>query len=127
MTALTANVKRRAALFFGAATLAASAGLMNATPAAAAASDCNGWAVCYWEHNDYNGGVYVFGSPGTLPQGTPTFGHDLASSIVNNTGSAYCFYEHSYMTGLQFRIGPWERWGSVPSWINDKISSFKPC
>ncbi|MEV7288150.1 peptidase inhibitor family I36 protein [Streptomyces sp. NPDC093252] len=125
MTALTATVKRRAALLLGAASLAASAGLVNATPAAAAVSDCNGWSVCYFQHNNYEGDVYVFG-PG-LPQGTPEWGHDLASSIVNNTGSAYCFYEHPYMTGAQFRIGPWERWASLPSWINDKISSFKPC
>ncbi|WP_416874654.1 peptidase inhibitor family I36 protein [Kitasatospora sp. SC0581] len=52
---------------------------------------------------------------------------DEASSVVNNTGSSICFYEHSNYGGLEFKIGPREKWASVPSWINDKISSFKFC
>ncbi|MFE7526443.1 peptidase inhibitor family I36 protein [Kitasatospora sp. NPDC057542] len=52
---------------------------------------------------------------------------DVASSVVNNTGSSICFYENNWYTGLEFKIGPRERWSSVPSWINDKISSFKYC
>ncbi|MFJ3876865.1 peptidase inhibitor family I36 protein [Streptomyces sp. NPDC090077] len=52
---------------------------------------------------------------------------DTASSVVNNTGSSICFYEHNNYGGLQFKIGPREKWPSVPAWINDKISSFKYC
>ncbi|MFG2910405.1 peptidase inhibitor family I36 protein [Kitasatospora sp. NPDC048286] len=52
---------------------------------------------------------------------------DDASSVVNNTGSSICFYEHNNYGGLEFKIGPHEQWASVPSWINDKISSFKFC
>ncbi|WP_331728383.1 peptidase inhibitor family I36 protein [Streptomyces sp. NBC_00158] len=52
---------------------------------------------------------------------------DVTSSVVNNTGSGICFYEHNNYGGAQFRIGPWEKWPAVPGWINDKISSFKYC
>ncbi|MFJ3876864.1 peptidase inhibitor family I36 protein [Streptomyces sp. NPDC090077] len=52
---------------------------------------------------------------------------DTASSVVNNTGSSICFYEHNNYGGLQFKIGPREKWPSVPSWINDRISSFTYC
>ncbi|GAA2994731.1 hypothetical protein GCM10020229_04050 [Kitasatospora albolonga] len=52
---------------------------------------------------------------------------DEASSVVNNTGSAICFYEHNNYGGLEFRVGPHEKWASVPGWINDRISSFKYC
>ncbi|MFI9201959.1 peptidase inhibitor family I36 protein [Streptomyces sp. NPDC053048] len=52
---------------------------------------------------------------------------DSASSVVNNTGSSICFYEHNEYRGLEFRIGPREKWSSVPSWINDRISSYKFC
>ncbi|MFD0410111.1 peptidase inhibitor family I36 protein [Kitasatospora sp. NPDC127116] len=52
---------------------------------------------------------------------------DTTSSVLNNTGSSICFYENNNYTGLEFRIGPREQWPSVPSWINDRISSFKYC
>lgn len=52
---------------------------------------------------------------------------DLASSVVNTTGSHICFFEHNGYGGLQFTIGPWEKWPTVPGWINDKISSVEYC
>ncbi|MFJ6621423.1 peptidase inhibitor family I36 protein [Kitasatospora sp. NPDC091335] len=52
---------------------------------------------------------------------------DTTSSVLNNTGSSICFYENNWCAGPEFRIGPWERWPLVPSWINDRISSFKYC
>ncbi|MFF2546952.1 peptidase inhibitor family I36 protein [Kitasatospora sp. NPDC058063] len=52
---------------------------------------------------------------------------DTTSSVLNNTGSSICFYENNNYGGLEFRIGPREQWPSVPSWINDRISSFKYC
>ncbi|MFB6889068.1 peptidase inhibitor family I36 protein [Kitasatospora sp. NPDC056327] len=52
---------------------------------------------------------------------------DITSSVLNNTGSSICFYEHNGYGGAEFRIGPHEQWPSLPSWINDRISSFKYC
>ncbi|MFG2919508.1 hypothetical protein ACGF0D_42400 [Kitasatospora sp. NPDC048298] len=46
---------------------------------------------------------------------------------VDDSGSHTCFYEHNWYGGAEFKIGRWERWPSVPSWINDKTSSFKYC
>ncbi|MEU1286802.1 peptidase inhibitor family I36 protein [Kitasatospora sp. NPDC005856] len=138
-------------LAVGAATVA---GVLAATTTSASADiltsietgpgKCPANWVCLW--SDYN---YVAGNP----SGTVDFGavganqniadmgqfkfdskvwrwkgmQDAASSVVNNTGSSICFYEHNNYGGAEFRIGPWEKWAAVPSWINDKISSFKYC
>ncbi|MER7701830.1 peptidase inhibitor family I36 protein [Kitasatospora sp. NPDC097605] len=100
--------------------------------------------VCLW--SDYNfvrgnpAGGYDYGAVGS-DQNVPDMGkfvyeskswrwkgmQDQASSVVNNTGSSICFYEHNGYGGAEFRIGPWEKWATVPGWINDRISSFKYC
>ncbi|GLX23526.1 MULTISPECIES: peptidase inhibitor family I36 protein [Streptomyces] len=100
--------------------------------------------VCLWSENNFvrgnPAGGYDFGAVGAneniSDMGKFKFEKDYwrwkgmqdsASSVVNNTGSRICFYEHNNYGGLEFRIGPGEQWASVPSWINDKISSFKYC
>ncbi|MET9762835.1 peptidase inhibitor family I36 protein [Streptomyces sp. NPDC006372] len=101
---------------------------------------CPGNYVCLWSENSFIGaaGGSKFGAiasnqnvddmgklqrEGALWQGM----QDTASSVVNNTGSSICFYEHNSYGGPQFKIGPREKWPSVPSWINDRISSFTYC
>ncbi|MGE7387000.1 peptidase inhibitor family I36 protein [Streptomyces sp. NPDC004126] len=100
--------------------------------------------VCLWSENDFirgnpgGGSDYgAVGSDGNVSNMGNFFFEaklarwkgmqDRASSVVNNTGNSVCFYEHNDYGGLEFRIGPREKWSSVPSWINDKISSFKYC
>ncbi|MEU9334892.1 peptidase inhibitor family I36 protein [Streptomyces sp. NPDC048290] len=124
MTALLSNARRRAALLLGALALAGTAGLAHPTPAAAAEWDCDGYTMCLFSDSNYGGTLLRWNYQ---PSGTLSSHHDITSSIVNNSGSAYCFYEHPDYGGLQFRIGPWERWASVPYWINDRISSLHPC
>ncbi|MEU2391521.1 peptidase inhibitor family I36 protein [Streptomyces sp. NPDC007369] len=100
--------------------------------------------VCLWSENNFvrgnPAGGYDYGAVGS-DANVPDMGkfrfedklwrwkgmQDSASSVVNNTGSRICFYEHNGYGGLEFKIGPREKWSSVPSWINDKISSFKYC
>ncbi|MEV7541080.1 peptidase inhibitor family I36 protein [Streptomyces sp. NPDC089915] len=142
------NTRRKTARF--AVGAAAVAGLVMTAAVSANASvllgigqgagACPANQVCLWSENDFVGatGGSKFGAiasnqnigdmgklrrDGALWTGM----QDTASSVVNNTGSAICFYEHNDYGGLQFRIGPREKWPSVPSWINDRISSFKYC
>ncbi|MCF3179074.1 peptidase inhibitor family I36 protein [Streptomyces polychromogenes] len=104
------------------------------------AGACPGGHVCLWSENDFVGATsgskfgaiasnQNVGDLGKLQRDGAlwTGMQDITSSVVNNTGSAICLYEHNNYGGLQFRIGPWEKWPSVPSWINDRISSFKYC
>ncbi|MEV7286381.1 peptidase inhibitor family I36 protein [Streptomyces sp. NPDC093252] len=125
MTSLLRKAGSKIGLLAGAAALAATAGLATATPAAAGTPDrCNGLALCLFEHSNYDGTAWVWFS---VPRSDSVrAGNDATSSLVNNSANSLCFYENQG-TGLEFRIGPWERWGSVPSWINDKISSFRIC
>lgn len=100
--------------------------------------------VCLWSENDFVRGNprdgYDYGAVGS-DQNIPDMGkfkfesklfrwkgmQDSASSVVNNTGSSICFYEHNKYGGLEFKVGPHEKWSSVPSWINDRISSYRYC
>ncbi|MEU3316746.1 peptidase inhibitor family I36 protein [Streptomyces sp. NPDC006662] len=100
--------------------------------------------VCLWSENNFVRGTpaggYDYGAVGS-DQNVPDMGkftfesklfrwkgmQDAASSVVNNTGSGICFYEHNNYGGLEFKVGPHEKWASVPGWINDRISSFKYC
>ncbi|WP_185911236.1 peptidase inhibitor family I36 protein [Streptomyces sp. WAC07149] len=129
---------------------AAVAGVVLATANSASASTllgigqgagaCPAQHVCLWSENGFVGATsgskygaiasdQNIGDMGKLKrEGALWDGmQDTASSVVNNTGSSICFYEHNWYGGQQFRIGPWEKWPSVPSWINDRISSFKYC
>ncbi|MFB6889067.1 peptidase inhibitor family I36 protein [Kitasatospora sp. NPDC056327] len=104
------------------------------------AGACPANYVCLWSENDFVGatGGHKFGAIasdqnitdlGKLERsgGLWTGMQDITSSVVNNTGSGVCFYEHNGYGGAEFRIGPREKWPAVPSWINDRISSFKYC
>ncbi|MEU2391520.1 peptidase inhibitor family I36 protein [Streptomyces sp. NPDC007369] len=131
---------------------AAAAGLiMTAATSASAATvfdighgegSCPDGYVCLWSEGNFIRGKFVnyhkFGSVASN-QNVGDMGklartsagdkgmQDVTSSVLNNTGSRICFYEHNGYGGLEFKIGPREKWPSVPSWINDKISSFKYC
>lgn len=136
---------------FGARAAAVAALLMlTATPANATtafdighgAGSCPDGHICLWSEGNFIQGRFVYdhkfgsvasnqniGDMGKLarsPAGDKGM-QDVTSSVLNNTGSRVCFYEHNGYRGAEFRIGPGEQWPSVPSWINDKISSFKYC
>ncbi|MED7955033.1 peptidase inhibitor family I36 protein [Streptomyces sp. BE303] len=131
---------------------AAAAGLFVATATSASATSvfdighgagsCPSGYVCLWSEGNFIQGKFVydhkFGSfasnqnvsdMGKLARSsTGDKGmQDVTSSVLNNTGSSICFYENNGYSGLEFKIGPGEHWPSVPSWINDRISSFKYC
>ncbi|MGV9311912.1 peptidase inhibitor family I36 protein [Streptomyces sp. NPDC003691] len=121
-----ARAKRRLALLGAVVTLAASAGVLaNATPAEAAGCMGNGRSLCLRKDVNYGG----YSLPFSMPNVHTNLGQyqDQVSSIVNDSHYSICFYEHPNYGGLEFRIGPWEWWASLPGWINDKISSFRPC
>ncbi|MFG2910400.1 peptidase inhibitor family I36 protein [Kitasatospora sp. NPDC048286] len=113
----------------------------NVIPVGQGAGACPTNYVCLWSENGYVGntgptGKFAaigsdqnIGDLGKLEHTSPGDRgmQDITSSVINNTGSHICFYEHNWYGGAEFKIGPWERWPSVPSWINDKISSFKYC
>ncbi|MFE7131002.1 peptidase inhibitor family I36 protein [Streptomyces sp. NPDC057638] len=123
------RLKHRTALLAALAILTASAGVLaNTTPAQATeAAGCmgNGRSLCLRAHENYGG----FSLPFSMPNVFSNLGQyqDQVSSIVNDSIYSICFYEHPGYGGLEFRIGPWEWWPSLPGWINDKISSFRPC
>ncbi|MFS8105003.1 peptidase inhibitor family I36 protein [Lentzea alba] len=89
--------------------------------------------LCVWEHHSFQGRRIDFGhvlqerSMKNRVIGSHATMNDRISSFVSNHGGNLCFYEHEDFRGLEFRIGPRESWGSMPRWINDKISSFRAC
>ncbi len=123
-------------------TVATSAGATAVFDIGHGAGSCPDGYVCLWSEGNFIQGKFVYdhkfgsvasnqnvGDMGKLSR-SPTGDkgmQDVTSSVLNNTGSSICFYEHNGYGGLEFKIGPWERRPSVPSWINDRISSFKYC
>ncbi|MFB9365114.1 peptidase inhibitor family I36 protein [Kitasatospora albolonga] len=142
--------KTKLAKFGVSAALAAGLTLALSTSANAAsvydishgAGSCPDGYVCLWPeanfiHHNFaleskygsygsNQNVGDMGKLGRGPAGDKGM-QDVASSLVNKTGSSICFYEHNWYGGLQFKVGPHEEWPYLPGWINDKISSFKYC
>ncbi|MFG2919505.1 peptidase inhibitor family I36 protein [Kitasatospora sp. NPDC048298] len=122
---------------------ATSASATNVYDMGHGAGSCPSGYVCLWSEGNFIQGGTVNGAKfGAFAsnQNTGDMGklqgrdgggdkgmQDTASSIVNNTGSHICFYEHNWYGGAEFKIGPWEQWPGIPAWINDKISSFKFC
>ncbi|MER7701831.1 peptidase inhibitor family I36 protein [Kitasatospora sp. NPDC097605] len=121
---------------------ATSAGATTVTNIGHGAGSCPAGYICLWSEGNFIQGGFVydhkFGSFGSNQNisdmgklGRTSTGdkgmQDVTSSVLNNTGSSICFYEHNGYGGAEFRIGPWEQWPSLPSWINDRISSFKYC
>ncbi|MBD0674974.1 peptidase inhibitor family I36 protein [Streptomyces sp. CBMA156] len=106
------------------------------------AGSCPSGYICLWSEGNFIEGTFYnnakfgafasdqnTGDMGKLQKVSSTDKgmQDIASSVVNNTGSHICFYEHNNYGGAEFKVGPHEQWPSLPSWINDKISSFKYC
>ncbi|MGW3652432.1 hypothetical protein [Streptomyces sp. NPDC000878] len=92
----------------------------TATPAAAAGN------VFIYANPNYSIPVYPSGAPVQVAELTGP-AKDTTSSIGNSSSFSMCFYEHKNYGGLEFRIGSGEWWATIPSWINDKISSYRPC
>ncbi|MFH7599970.1 peptidase inhibitor family I36 protein [Streptomyces racemochromogenes] len=103
-------------------TAATSAGASVLLGIGQGAGACPGSHVCLWSENDFVGATsgskfgaiasnQNVGDLGKLQRDGAlwTGMQDITSSVVNNTGSAICFYEHNNYGGLQFRIGPWEK------------------
>ncbi|MFF4450008.1 hypothetical protein [Streptomyces sp. NPDC001502] len=99
---------------------ATAAGPATATPAAAFAG------VFIYANPNYSIPVYPSGAPVQIAELTGP-AKDTTSSIGNSTNLSLCFYEHKNYGGLEFRIGPGEWWATIPSWIDNKISSYRPC
>lgn len=140
------NSKKKAGLALSAVSAAAWV-MMTAAPAGATthvdigqgSGACPTHYVCLWSEYDFIGsGGHKFGAIatdesirdmgklkryGTLWKGM----QDVTSSVLNNTGGSVCLYEHNGYGGLEARIGPGAKWSAVPSWINDRISSLRPC
>ncbi|MFJ2742932.1 hypothetical protein ACIO3O_25075 [Streptomyces sp. NPDC087440] len=124
---LLAKTKQHLALAAAVGTLAATAGaLATAAPAGAAATGANFAGVFIYANPNYSIPVYPSGAPVQVGELTGS-GKDSTSSIGNSTNLSMCFYEHKNYGGLEFRIGPGEWWATIPGWINDKISSYRPC
>ncbi|MFJ5264391.1 peptidase inhibitor family I36 protein [Streptomyces sp. NPDC088387] len=117
------TARRRTALVGAACALASTAGLVaSAAPAAAAPSSL---LVTGYANPNFSGGQ--FGTTGPAVASISGTLNDSFSSVGNNSAYGICFYEHANYGGLKFRIGPGEWWATVPSWIDDKISSYAPC
>ncbi|MFI2611012.1 peptidase inhibitor family I36 protein [Kitasatospora sp. NPDC018619] len=123
-------------------TVAGSAGATNVYNIGHGAGSCPSGFVCLWSeanfiqgtfYNDAKFGAFASdqntGDMGKLQRvaSTDKGMQDVTSSVLNNTRSSVCFYEHNTYGGLEFKVGPGEHWPSLPSWINDRISSFKYC
>jgi hypothetical protein len=151
------NIRKKLSFGMGAVALAAAlifgqAATASAAPAAPTAAlvyqynfgdgpGCPSY-ICLWSENNFHGNqnlfhkLYSFGSSGNVPDmgkltkdfyGNDVGMQDIASSVVNNTDSAVCFYSDNGYTGANFQIHGWEKWASLPAWINDQISSFAYC
>ncbi|MFI1864032.1 hypothetical protein [Streptomyces jumonjinensis] len=122
------KTKQRLALAAAVGALAATAGVVTtAAPAAAAPAPAVAFAgVFIYANPNYSIPVYPSGAPVQVAELTGS-GRDTTSSIGNSTDLSMCFYEHRNYGGLEFRIGPGEWWATIPGWINDKISSYRPC
>ncbi|GLF92958.1 hypothetical protein [Streptomyces yaizuensis] len=130
------KIRQRLAVAGAVGTLVTAAGVTAvATPAAAAPATTAATAT---DPITVLAGVFIYAQPNysipVYPSGAPTYVSDLSgpardttSSISNSTNLSMCFYEHSAHRGLEFRIGPGENWATIPSWIDNKISSYRPC
>ncbi|MFE7131003.1 hypothetical protein ACFVIM_09095 [Streptomyces sp. NPDC057638] len=116
---------RRLAVAPAVGALIAAGALATATPATAAPEGALAGVFIYANPN-YSIPVYPSGAPVYVANlGGPA--QDSVSSLANSTDLRMCFYEHGNFGGLEFRIGPGEWWATLPGWINDKISSYRPC
>lgn len=104
-----------------------STGVASAAPADA--SQCGSYAVCLYTDQGY-GGQFV-----GYAQGQWVFDNDLrndginddVSSIISNWNGNLCFFSDIDQSGLEFQIGPDQSWATLPSWIDNQISSFTSC
>ena len=87
---------------------------------------CPANRICLYEHVNFGGrvAIYQVGSRDMSRFG-PRF-NNMTSSIINNTGSRWCAYDHANYRGQFLVITPWQRLPSLPGW-NDRISSLRRC
>ncbi|MER5768148.1 hypothetical protein [Streptomyces sp. NPDC001985] len=105
---------------------ALAAGPVATAPSAAAAPTSALAGVFIYANPNYSIPVYPSGAPVQVANLSGP-AQDSTSSIGNSTDLRMCFYEHGNYGGLEFRIGPGEWWATLPGWINDRISSYRPC
>ncbi|MDX2514826.1 peptidase inhibitor family I36 protein [Streptomyces stelliscabiei] len=130
----TAIVAATATLALGAAVTDASAYLQRTGNGTT--GTCANFQLCLYQHTVYNGDMAGFTgvegasfkwvSPVSGNSWTDTYMNDKISSMVNNSSSAFCFYEHWDLKGLTFLIHGNEDWPYLNSYIVDKISAFHP-
>ncbi|RSN60669.1 hypothetical protein DMH01_15380 [Amycolatopsis sp. WAC 04182] len=90
----------------------------------AAYSDCPpGW-FCVWEHVNEQGRMARFQVGSTELRAVGI--NDQISSVYNRTNRTWCAYTDINYNGQVWRVPPGWR-GNVPSDINDRISSVRPC
>jgi hypothetical protein len=53
--------------------------------------------------------------------------NDQISSLRNRTPNTLCFYSNDLNGGAVFQIHGWEWWATIPSWIDNQISSMDYC
>ncbi|XVU22633.1 peptidase inhibitor family I36 protein [Actinoplanes sp. CA-054009] len=108
------------------------------------AGSCPQNTFCLWNNSNFEQGgttttkirslvawgtVSDMGKLGPRSEGSgfyPTM-QDVVSSMVNNTPGTLCFYSDNNFSGAVFQIHGWEKWPNLPSWIDNKISSFRFC
>ncbi|MFD4860633.1 peptidase inhibitor family I36 protein [Streptomyces atratus] len=115
------NTRQRVAAADAVGTLTLTATVVaTATPASAFTG------VFIYANPNYSIPVYPSGAPVQIAELTGP-AKDTTSSVGNSTNLSMCFYEQKNYGGLEFRIGPGEWWATIPSWIDNKISPYRPC
>ncbi|MFE1522140.1 peptidase inhibitor family I36 protein [[Kitasatospora] papulosa] len=86
---------------------------------------CDGYMLCVYPNTSYKGSAIGSRNGASEDDMRDYYINDSISSIINNSGNAYCFYSDTFYKGLTFQIHAGEKWPAVNGYINDKISSWK--
>lgn len=106
--------------------LAATALLAGPTPAQAAFSDCRLGYVCLWQHNSYNGRIFMVRMDENIPNiGSYADMNDRTTSIWNRTTRNVEFFQDSNYRGYLFTFGPFHSSAAIQPQHNDRITSFR--
>ncbi|WP_159054189.1 MULTISPECIES: peptidase inhibitor family I36 protein [Streptomyces] len=117
----------------------AGTGPASASDAEAMAYTCKDNEVCFYQHSNYTGSVFV---PDELKYhsvvsdfGVKKFvnganADNAVSSVINTTGWRFCFYDRPFMQHYQGTLGADDGANFVGqqwAYLNDRISSVQPC
>lgn len=115
-------------MVMAAGTLSLGVGSANAEP-----SCPSGSTACVWESQGYTQRVIYFGNAREERRmksrkiGAFDDMDNRISSLISTYDGHLCFYDLEDFGGVEFKIGPKEKWATIPWWIDNKISSFKVC